>query len=341
MDEIHQMTSKRLKGLFILHKSAYDRIYSRRHIALIDRYVDMYAPVQTPESIMKQPALLNEAEVIFSGWGMPKMDERFFDNAPNLKAVFYGSGSVKYFLTELVWEKGVKITSAFAANAIPVAEFTLGQIILSLKSAWYHSRCIRENRTFEPSKCYGPGMYGSTVGLVSLGMIARYLCRLLKPFNVNIIAYDPYIDRADAERLNVELCSLDEVFCRGDVVSLHAPLCEQTIAMIQARHLAMMKPYATFINTARGAIVEDSAIIDVLSVRPDLTALLDVTHPEPPHRSSPLYDLKNVLITPHIAGSMGDECKRMGEYMIEELLRYVSNQPLKWEIKEQELALMA
>ena len=303
--------------------------------------MDIYAPVQTPESIMKQPALLKDAEVIFSGWGMPKMDVTFLNHVPNLKVVFYGSGTVKYFITDDVWDRGIKITSAFAANAIPVAEFTLGQIILSLKSVWHHSADIKKKRTFERSKCLGPGMYGSTVGIISLGMIARHLCGLLKPFNVKVIAYDPYIDRETAEKLNVELCSLDDVFRLSDVVTLHAPLSDQTIGMIQGRHLSVMKPYATFINTSRGAIVREDELIDVLTKRPDLTALLDVTDPEPPHETSALYDLDNVILTPHIAGSMGVECIRMGEYMLQELLCYINDKPLKWEIKKHEISIMA
>ncbi len=335
------MTPKRIKGLFILHKAAYDRIYGIKTLSEISRYVDIYAPIQTPESVLANPSLLNDAEVIFSGWGMPSMDTEFLDNAPNLKIVFYGSGTVKYFITDQVWERNIRITSAFAANAIPVAEFTLGQIILSLKSVWHHSTDIKKQRTFERSRCFGPGIYGSTVGLISLGMIAQHLCGLLKPFNVNVIAYDPYIDQQTAQRLNVEMCSLDDVFRLSDVVSLHAPLSDQTIGMIQGRHLAMMKPYTTFINTARGAIIREDEMIDVLAKRPDITALLDVTDPEPPLETSPLYDLENVILTPHIAGSMGDECMRMGEYMLQELLCYLNNKPLKWELTKSEIEIMA
>jgi phosphoglycerate dehydrogenase-like enzyme len=240
-----------------------------------------------------------------------------------------------------VWQRDIKITSAFAANAIPVAEFTLAQILLSLKSMWYHNRIIKRTRNYVPSQCNGPGMYGSTVGLISLGMISRQLCRLLTPFNLKIIAYDPYADEETAQMLNVEMRSLDDVFRCADVISLHAPLNEETEAMITADQLRMMKPYSTFINTARGAIVREEDLIEVLTERSDLTALLDVTDPEPPINNSPLYDLENVIISPHIAGSMGGECKRMGEYMVQELLRYLNNEPLKWEITKNEIALMA
>ncbi|MFI4912199.1 MAG: hydroxyacid dehydrogenase [Sedimentisphaeraceae bacterium JB056] len=335
------MNHKKIKGLFILHKEAYEKIYSEKELFEISRYVEIYAPVQTPESVLANPYILQEAEVIFSGWGMPVMDSRFFEYARKLKAVFYGSGTVKYFLTDLVWEKGVKITSAFAANAIPVAEFTLGQIILSLKSSWYHSRNIRKLRTFKPSECYGPGMYGAKVGLISLGMISRHLCSLLLPFNIKLLAYDPYIDEETARMLNVELCSLEEVFKCSDVVSLHTPLNEETEGMIHAEHFEMMKPYSTFINTARGAIVREEDMIDVLQKRPDITALLDVTTPEPPSHDSSLYDLENVILTPHIAGSMGEECKRMGKYMLQELMNYVNGKELRWQITKENINILA
>jgi phosphoglycerate dehydrogenase-like enzyme len=130
----------------------------------------------------------------------------------------------------------------------------------------------------------------------------------------------------------VELLPLDELFRRADVVSLHTPLLKETEGMITGAHLASMKPGATFINTARGAIVREKEMIEALKKRPDLQAVLDVTHPEPPEPGSPLYTLPNVILTPHIAGSMDGECRRMGRYMVEELRRFVDGKPLRWQI---------
>ena len=333
--------SRKLKGLFILDKSAYDKIYGTEEINEIIKYVEIYAPIQTPDSISQNPRILHDAEIIFSGWGMPEMNSWFFDYAQNLKILFYGSGTIKYFATDQIWERSVRITSAYAANAIPVAEFTLGQIILSLKSSWYHSRRIKSERTFERSVCAGPGMYGATIGLISLGMTARHLCKLLIPFNIKIIAYDPYIDQDTANTMNVELCSLEEIFDLSDVVSLHSPITDQTIGMIKGSHISAMKPYSTFINTARGEIVREEEMIEALTKRPDLTALLDVTAPEPPSKKSQLYDMENVILTPHIAGSIGDECKRMGKYMVQELINYINNKPLQWEIIKDDIEIMA
>ncbi len=111
--------------------------------------------------------------------------------------------------------------------------------------------------------------------------------------------------------------------------------------MIAGHHFAAMRPGASFINTARGAVVREQEMIDVLSARPDLLAVLDVTYPEPPVPGSPLYSLPNVILTPHIAGAMGLECRRMGQAMVEELRRLLAGQPLQWSISRERAALLA
>lgn len=330
-----------VKGIYLLDYSSFDKIYSPQQRHQIASLIDIEPQPYTIDTIRDNLSVLEDVEVILSGWHMAKMDSGFLNAAPNLKAVFYGAGSTKYFITDQVWQRDIIICSAYTANAVPVAEFALAQILLSLKSVWYHSRDIRHKRDFVRSECFGAGIYGSTVGLISLGTIARYLCGLLAAFNVNIIAYDPYADSQLADSLNVRLCSLDDVFKRSDVVSLHTPLTPQTVGMIEGRHFMAMKPYSTFINTARGAIVDERQMIEALRLRSDITALLDVTSPEPPLRQSPLYDMENVIITPHIAGSMGAECRRMGELMTQELKRYLAGEPLETRIEQRQLEMMA
>jgi phosphoglycerate dehydrogenase-like enzyme len=217
------------------------------------------------------------------------------------------------------------VTAAIHANSIPVAEYTLATILLSLKHAWSLARQTRERRTFVPRNG-APSAFGSTVGLISLGNLGRTLVDLLRTFHLRILAYDPHLPAAAAKRMGVELVSLAEVFRRSDVVSLRAPHTAETEGMVTGAHLASM---ATFINTARGAVVRERELVEVLGRRPDLQAVLDVTDPEPPVRDSPLYTLPNVVLTPHIAGSAGGECRRMGRYMVEELERYVAGEPLE------------
>lgn len=320
-----------LRGLYILDDDARALTYGPREQDDIARHVQLLAPPQTRDSIGRNASLLRHTNVILSGWGAPVLDDDFLDAAPDLKAVFYGAGSVASSITPAVWDRGILLTSAIAANAVPVAEYTLATLLFSLKHGWRLSRQTRQQRTF-PNRNTAPGCYGSTVGLISLGTIARTLLKLLAPFDLRVIVYDPFLTASEADLLGVERVTLSELFVRSDVVSLHTPLFSETINMITGSHLASMKPGAAFINTARGELVRQDELIDVATRRPDLQFVLDVATPEPPAADSPLYELPNILLTPHMAGSVGDECRRMGRYMVDELERFVAGKPLKWAV---------
>jgi phosphoglycerate dehydrogenase-like enzyme len=155
---------------------------------------------------------------------------------------------------------------------------------------------------------------------------------LLASFNFRVLAYDPFISPSTADELGVKSVSLKELFEQSDVVSLHTPHLAETEGMITGEHFSAMKPNATFINTARAQVVRQDELIEVAKKRSDLQFVLDVVYPEPPEPSSPLYDLQNVVLTPHIAGSVGMECRRMGRYMVEELERFVKGEPLRWAV---------
>jgi phosphoglycerate dehydrogenase-like enzyme len=173
-------------------------------------------------------------------------------------------------------------------------------------------------------------------------MIGRYVCERLKPFDLNVIAYDPFVSKEEAAILNVELCTLEEVFHRADVVSLHTPWLKETEGLITGEHIHSMKKWASFINTSRGAIVREPEMVEVLRQRSDLQAVLDVTFPEPPLPGSLLYSLPNVVLTPHISGaSSKKDIARMGSFAAEELRLYLNGEPLKWEITREKAQIMA
>lgn len=276
----------------------------------------------------------SETQFIFSGWGAPVLDEKFLAGLPALKAVFYGAGSIRGVVTDAFWRRGLVVTSAYGANAIPVAEYTLATVLLSLKQFWRHAAATRSGQS---PRFPVAGAFQRTVGIVSLGMVGREVCRRLRQHDLQLIAYDPFA-KPDA---GIEMVTLEEVFRRAVVVSLHTPDLPETRGLITGRHFAAMKPDATFINTARGAVVREPEMIEVLRQRPDLTAILDVTDPEPPAPDSPLRTLPNVILTPHIAGSMDNECRRMGQFMVDELRRYLATQPLRWQITQQQAARLA
>lgn len=335
--DVKEMTSARPlpKALFILESASVDVIYGPEERRALDELAEFHAPPQTSESISANLDLLAGTEVIFSGWGAPKLDEEFLNAAPNLRAVFYGAGSVRYFVTDEFWKRGIAITSAYAANAVPVAEYTLGAILLSLKNFWSFAALTKRGEGWSDHTRPVPGVFHSTVGLISLGMIARKLLEMLRPFDLNRLVYCPFLTADEAKQLGVKRCSLEEVFAEADVVSLHTPQLPETLGMITGRHFSLMKKGATFINTARGAVVREAEMIKALRKRSDLTAVLDVCEPEPCPAGSPLLSLPNVVLTPHIAGSMGPECRRLGRYMVDEFRRFLAGEPLQWQITKE------
>jgi phosphoglycerate dehydrogenase-like enzyme len=334
------MTTPFPKALYLLDSGAFEKIYGEEERAAVAGLADLYAPLQTGNSVAKNPGVLAEAEVVLSGWGAPAMDGGFLAAAPNLRVVFYGAGSIRRVATPAFWERGLRITSAYAANAVPVSEYALAAILFSLKRGWHFAFSAQREKAL-PRQGQVPGAYGSTVGLVSLGMVGRLVRERLRPFDLRVVAYDPFVTPEEAHVLRVDLMSLEDLFASSDVVSLHVPLLPETEGMILGSHLASMKRNATLINTSRGAVVREAEMVEVLGERPDLWAVLDVTPPEPPEPDSRLYDLSNVVLTPHIAGSLGNECRRMGRLVVDELRRYVAGEPLKHEITRERAALMA
>jgi len=329
------------KALYILSESSYDQIYGEAERMAIDELVDIYAPMQTREAAEADPSILSELEIIMSGWGGPHVDEDLLEAAPRLEMVFYGAGSIRGIATDAFWARGVRISGAWGAIGIAVAEYTLSQILFCLKHGWRHAMAMK-HPGMPRTSLRTRGAYGSTVGIISLGMIGRRVAKLLQGFDLNVLAYDPFFPVEGAEELGVTLCSLDEIFERSDLVTLHTPNLPETKGMLTGKHFASMKPGATFINSARGAVIREQEMIEVLASRPDdLFAVLDVTDPEPPEPGSPLYALPNVVLTPHMAGSMDQECNRQGRFMLDELKRYLGDEPLKYEITQEMAAKMA
>jgi phosphoglycerate dehydrogenase-like enzyme len=240
-----------------------------------------------------------------------------------------------------MWDRGIQVTSAANVNAIPVAEFAFSQIVFCLKHGWKRVREVERERRFLRDDDGTPGSHGSTIGLLSLSRTGRLVAERLRSLEVEVIAYDPLASVVDAASLGVRLCSLEEVFRQSDVLSCHAPLLPSTVRLIRGFHFAMMKAGATFINTARGQIVHESEMIEVLQRRPDLFAVLDVTESEPPVPNSPLFTLRNVVMTPHLAGSVGRECRRMGRMMVDETRRYLCGESLQGEVRPDQLAFLA
>lgn len=331
----------RPRALFVLAEDNLDLIYSEEIREEIGRFVEIVGPAQTRETVGLATDLLAETEIIFSGWGAPVFNAQFLAKAPKLRAVFYGSGSVRPFVTDAFWDREIVISSAWAANAVPVAEYSLGVILLSLKHFWKYAAHAKAGGAWGDQHRPMPGTFQTTVGVVSCGMVARKVLELLGPFDVRRLVYCPFLTDEEARHFNVERCSLAEIFERSDVVSVHTPHLPETVGFITGKHIASMRDGATLINTARGGVIREAEMLEVLARRPDLTAVLDVTEPEPPVAGSALFSLPNVILTPHISGSHHHECRRLGFTMLEELKRYLAGEPLRWQVTREMVGKMA
>lgn len=334
-------TSEDLPAAILMgNPPALEKAYPEDLRKSLSEKVRILDPVLTIQNWRDHARVLAGAKYVLATWGVPRLDGEFLAKAPNLQAVFYAAGSVKSFVTPELFARGVTVSNAHRANAIPVAEYTVSVILLSLKKFWQNVRRTRRLRVWNHDLS-GPGAYRAVVGLVSLGAVGRLTAEKLAGYELEVLAYDPFATEQEAATLGVRLVSLEEIFLKSGVVSLHAPWLPETENMINARLLGLMPPGATLINTSRGAVVNEKDLCDVLHERADLTAILDVTHPEPPAQNSPLYELDNVVLTPHISGSTGSEVTRMGHWMAEELTRCLKGEPLQFAVTPEMLASAA
>ncbi len=251
----------------------------------------------------------------------------------------HAAGTVKRLVTPAVWERGIRVSSCAGANSLPVAEYTLGAILLGAKDAFESARRYRLTGDMHAARPGADaGAYDITVGIVGASRIGRRLVDLLAPFDIDVCIYDPSVEVPVGGR--VRQTSLDRLLAASDVVSLHAPSLPETYRMIGAAELATMRDGALLVNTARGALVDTDALTaEVAAGR--LRAVLDVTDPEPLPVDHPLFSLPGATITPHIAGSLGNELGRLGEQVVDEVVSFVRAGVLRHEVTRAELPLIA
>lgn len=324
--------------------SVVDRVYGAETKELLAKELGETPACYTKAKLLREPARFRDVRYLFSTWSMPVMTEDEIRTVfPALQAVFYAAGTVQSFARPFL-SCGITVCSAWAANAIPVAEYTAAQIILANKGFFRLSGAdTREDflQIWTTQKELFPGNYHETVGILGAGMVGKQVIRLLKPYDLRILVFDPFLPEPDAQALGVKLCTLPEVFAQSQVVSNHLADNPQTRGMLGADLFSAMRPHAVFLNTGRGAQVVEDELVSVLEKRTDLTAVLDVTFPEPPCAEHAFYRLPNCILTPHIAGSSGNEVHRMAAYMAEEFLRFRSGEPCRFAVSEAMLCTMA
>lgn len=321
----------------------YTTVFAPSVMARLQAHTDCDCNRYGKADVLADPAKFADTEFIFSTWSMPTFTEeeikRYF---PTLKCIFYSAGSVQSFARPFL-NCGVRVFSAWAANAVPVAEYTVAQIILAGKDFYCQSRLLAGEDRAAAAMRRGEhlGNFGKRVGLIGCGMIGSMVAERLKAFDLTVLVFDPFLSDEKAKALSVQKASLHEIFSTCSVVSNHLANNRDTKGMLRYAHFSTMPPYATFVNTGRGAQVIEEDLIRALRERPDLVAVLDVTDPEPSPAGHPFYTLPNCFLTPHIAGSLGGEVVRMAYYMLDEYEAYAAGAPCHYEVTLKMLETMA
>ncbi|MEU9317321.1 hydroxyacid dehydrogenase [Streptomyces sp. NPDC048295] len=333
----------RPRAAVAMKPAAADALLGSRSLAALDAVCDL-APLPAIDDFSTDRArgVLADVEILVTGWGCPPLDAAALDAAPRLRAVVHTAGSVRGHITEACWERGIEVSSAAAANALPVAEYTVAMILLSGKRVLerahdYRTRHRRDNWLATPDRV---GNYGRTVGILSASMIGRRVVELLRPYDLSVLLHDPYVRDEEAAALGVRSVGLDELFAQSDVVSVHAPLLPATRGLVSRELLTSMRPDGVLINTARGAVVDQDALIDVLRQK-RIRAILDVTDPDELPAAHPLWECENALITPHLAGSQGNELRRLVDLAADEAGRWAAGDGFAHPVRRERLAFLA
>lgn len=346
---------KKIKLAILVDKPMFLRTFDKGDLDYLRTFADIVNEDSLPETVdegyMKK--WLKGAEAAFSCWGTPRFSKEILDCAPELKVILHAAGTAKAIVTGEVWRRNIRVATAAPVIAVDVAETALGGIIYWLKQFRRFDDIIRRDQWDTKYKASGESVVNNvkpmmkrlnsrlTVGIVGASFVGKSLIRFLKPFGVNLLLYDPYVNAEKAASLGVKLSSLADIAEQSDVVSVHAPSIPETEKMINRAFFAKMRDGSLFVNTSRGSVVNEEELIEELR-RNRIYAYLDVFEKEPLPSESPLSTLDNVLLTPHISGGHTTNGGfERGGYIINQLYGYVSLGSLTDEVAEEMMGRMA
>ena len=328
-------------ALFGTNELQFSKVYTPEVLKRLSTYGTLSQKINQ-SNLADNADFLADCEIAFSTWGMPKFTkEEIARYMPKLKAVFYAAGTVQYFARPFL-DSGVKVFSAFAANAVPVAEYTFAQITLAAKGYFQAAKYYR----FLPVRSLAfanasTGNFGCKVGLVGLGAIGCMVAEKLKDLDVEVYACDPFVPEEKAKALGVTLVDMETLFSECDIISNHLANKPELENIFNGNLFRKMKKRSTFINTGRGAQVAEYQLALSLWLHPSRTFVADVLKKEFFPYINPLFWCPNAILTPHIAGSTGKEPQRMAYYMMEEMESFLAGRPTKYEVTPEALERMA
>lgn len=336
--------NQKLKVALLLNKKVARQIFAQETIDFLHSFAETIHMDELPERVTEDymKEAIRGADVCITCWGTPRLTEECLIQAPGLKLIAHGAGSPRGIVSEAVWKRQLRMTSASPVLSADVAETVVGLMILSLKKIWSLQAFTRGGGWYG-KQGLGPikSLYKAKIGIIAASHCGRNVIRYLQPFQPEILVYDPFLQEEDAAALGVRRVELEELMAQSDIVSLHAPEIPSTHHMIDGDNIGQMKDGAIFINTSRGSLVDEEALIHALE-KGRIFACLDVTDPEPPREDHPFRYLDNVLLTPHIAGGQAENGRlRQGEFIIQQIHAFYEGRPLVYEITEKMMTFIA
>ena len=308
----------------------------------IAEITELYPEVINDTNFDQHASAMADIEVFFAAWGLPELGPERLEQLPNLKLVLYGGGSVKAFAPAL-FERGIQVAGGWGENAVAVAEYLLGTLLLGNKG-FFHAEPRRE-KVGGHVWTAGIGNFERTVGLLGMGKVGRHLRELLRSFALEVLVYDPYLDDDTAKALDVESVALEELFDRSVYVCNQIPQLPDTKDLISGDLLCRLQEDATFANVANGHSLAWKDLYGVFSERAELTGIFDTIEGAyvtmPGEEVKALLDLPNVWTSPHIAGAFGWERRRMADALIDDFLRWEAGKPMQNEVTADMLPQLA
>ena len=261
------------------------------------------------------------------------------DALPNLKLIGATRAGLENIDVKYATEKGIIVQNLKGRNAQAVSDFTIGLILgevrniarsfHAVKNGLWRKNFVNSDMVFE--------LQGKTIGLVGFGYIGQLVAQKLKGFQVNVLAYDPYISDKEAQKYQVQKVTLEDLLKKADFVSLHARLNEKTKHMIGEKELLLMKNTAYLINTARAGLIEEDALYQVLKEKKIAGAALDVFWQEPIGKNSRWLDLDNVTLTTHIAGTTKEALTKSPYLLVEDINKLLEDKEPKFVVNPEVL----
>ena len=285
--------------------------------------------------------LIPGMEACMTSWGSPKFTDEVIAKADSLRVIVHAAGSVKGLLSPSVFDKGIAVCTSQPAMGISVAAMTVAMMEIMLRNVVNLASAIRAQRTWRPEGLAAAReLSGKVVGIVGASLIGRLVIQFIQPWDVELRIFDPYLSAEEAESVGAKKVSLEEIFAECDVISVHAPLTEETKGIITRKHLKSIKGGAVLINTSRGAIIDHQALLDELKTG-RFSAALDVTDPEPLPQGHDFFGLENVVFTPHISGGTPEMKLRQGEAAVRNLELFLTGETPNRLVTKEMLATMA